>query len=88
MEAEARSFLLGVGKDELVRREIIQHIPEWLVETSKEPLIELMRERGVDRLVFGWYWFLDVSGESSNPHSQTQLFHEQNNWINPFYGNR
>ena len=86
MYAEARSFLLGVGKEELIRKGVIRGAPEWLVQESKEPLIELMKERGVERLVFGWLWFLDVNGDSFNPDSDTQLFAEQNKSINPFFG--
>ncbi len=85
MYAEARSFLWGVGKDELIRRGVIRGAPEWLVQESKEPLIELMKERGVDRLIYGWVWFLDVSGDFFNPDSETQLFAEQNKTINPFF---
>ena len=87
MYAEARSFLLGVGKEELIRKGIIRGAREWLVQESKEPLVELIKERGVNRLVFGWLGFLDVNGDFFNPDSDTHLFAEQNKWINPFFRN-
>ena len=87
MYAEARSFLLGVGKEELIRKGIIRGAREWLVQESKEPLVELIKERGVNRLVFGWLRFLDVNGDFFNPDSDTHLFAEQNKWINPFFRN-
>ena len=85
MDAEARSFLLGVGKEELINRGVLRGTQEWLVQESKGPLIELMRERGVDRLTFGWLWHLDVDGNFSNPDSKTHAFTEQNKWINPYF---
>ena len=85
MNADARSFLLGVGREELVRKEVIRGAQGLLYQESKEPLMALMRERGVDRLVFGWQWYLDVSGDCFNPDHETQLFDQKNKWINPFF---
>ncbi|MCY4364612.1 MAG: hypothetical protein OXE17_00060 [Chloroflexi bacterium] len=83
MEADARSFILGVGKEELISREIVRGVPQWIVQESAAPLLELMKDRGVDRLVSD-NWFLAVDGVFANPNSETQVFNGMNNTINPF----
>ena len=84
MKAEMRSFLLGVGEADLKTRGVIRGQPQWLVQESIAPLIELMNDRGVSQLVFGWDWFLNVDGSYHNPDHPTNLFTEQNNPMNPF----
>ena len=84
MDADARSFILGVGKDELIDKGVVRGQPRWIVQESTEPLLELMKDRGVDRLVAD-RWFLTAEGEFSNPNSETQIFNGMNNRINPFF---
>ena len=88
MQAEIHSFLLGVGRDELIRREVLRKGEEFLVQKSIPLLIDLMRDRGVDRLVSNGPWFLDVSGECHNPKNERLLFDNQNDMLNPFFESR
>ena len=84
MDVDARSFILGVGKDELIDRGVVRGQPQWIVQESTEPLLQLMKDRGVDRMVSD-QWFLTAKGEFSNPNSETQIFNGMNNQINPFF---
>ena len=55
MEANIRDFMLGVSAEELERRSILlSHAGDHnlLMGASVEPLIELMRDRGLTRLIF------------------------------------
>ena len=101
MEAQIWSFLLGVGLEELVRRDVLQthqtmgHI---LRRHSVNPLLTLMRERNVDLLENGSGWSLNVNGEFMNSTSPSlksenvseldqpgHIFHRKNPFINPFF---
>ena len=96
-----RDFMIGVSSEELRRRGILlSHAGDdnLLMGDSVEPLIELMRDRGVTRLTYPKReWYLDDSGDFSNPESREaksgdsralanrgDVFRYQNTSINPF----
>ena len=85
VQADINSFLLGVGKEELVRRRILRKGDGLIDQTSIPVLIDLMKERGVDRLVCEGPWFLDADGSRFNPKNSRLLFDNQNEWLNPFF---
>jgi hypothetical protein len=101
MEVDAKGFLMGVGKEELLKRGILvssRSSFDLLTGRSVEPLIALMQERGATRLLStSRKWFLDTSGEFSNPEARNKkrghyselqeignVFQDQNVFINPF----
>lgn len=105
MERDVREFLNEIGREELVARGVLKRVQRPHGETHElqsqtiGPLLDLMRERGVTRLVApNRNWFLRVDGEFSNPRGEdvrtgnvNQLqrkgnaVHVQNPYINPFY---
>ena len=76
MEVDVTEFLKEIGREELVARGVLKPIGEQyqLRGTSIGPLQDLMRERGVTRLVAAPNrdWFLGVDGEFSNSLAWTQ----------------
>ena len=76
-------IVFGVGAFYTCRG-IVRGAPQWIVQESVEPLLELMKDRGVDRLVSD-RWSLVVDGVFANPHSETHVFNGMNNPINPFF---
>lgn len=104
MEINIREFLSGFHSDELVNRGIL--IPDssyayLLRRQSVNPLIALMREKGVTRVVSNdQQWFLTSESEFHNPGScrgdpkqgriedlrnPGNVFTAQNKNINPFF---
>ena len=104
MEAQMWSFLLGVGVEELVRRRVLQRHERMgylLRKGSVGPLLDLMTDRGVEMLVSGNDWSLNVNGEFVNSTSPSlksgnisqlnqpgHLFDRKNPAINPFFQSR
>lgn len=84
MEADLRSFLIGVGEQELLDRGVLQGVHHWLVEESVPALVSLMRERGVTRLTSGNGWWFDDTEQFNNPDGDNR-FTYQNVRYNPFY---
>ena len=96
MELDIRDFLRRLSRDELRRRSI--H-PDMLSGIDVAPLIDLMKERWVTRLVAeDRGWFLTSDGEFANPGSREikqgrvkdlqspgNVFMTQNAYINPHY---
>ena len=75
MEVDIREFLKEIGREKLVAHGVLKRIGKQyqLRGTSIGPLQDLMRERGVTRLVArDRRWFLGVDGEFSNPLAWTQ----------------
>ena len=95
MEVDIREFLKEIGEDTLEARGVLRPDPrfEYLLQnTSVAPLLRLMREHNVTRLVAeDRDWFLAGDGKFGNPKSITlasgkeSVFNEQNPYINPFY---
>lgn len=97
MEANVIEFLEGFTAEELERRGILIGKDRFLRARSVEPLIELMKESNVSRLVEqSRRWFLTSEGEFSNPLSTEDkagkyenlqnwgnVFNQQNTYINP-----
>ncbi len=68
MERNVFEFLSEFEKDELVDRGILRAADRWLQVQSAEPLICLMRERGVSKLEEpSRNWYLTSDGEFNNP---------------------
>lgn len=76
MERDVTEFLKEIGREELVARGVLKPIGKQyqLRGTSIGPLQDLMRERGITRLVAAPNrdWFLGVDGEFSNSLAWTQ----------------
>lgn len=95
MERDIREFLKEFGEDTLAARGVLRPDPrfEYLLQnTSVDPLLCLMDERNVTRLVAkDRDWFLAGDGKFGNPKSITlasgeeSVFNDQNPYINPFY---
>lgn len=95
MERDVREFLKEIGEDTLDARGVLRphgRFEYLLQNTSVDPLLRLMDERGVTRLVAkDRDWFLAGDGKFGNPKSITlasgevSVFNEQNPYINPFY---
>ena len=95
MEADIREFFLQFSYEELFGRKILG--PSALLQApGVSPLLALMEEHGITRLVYesrGWY--LDSDGSWGNPSSRRRrngdkenplgIFDEQNNFINPHF---
>jgi hypothetical protein len=92
-------FLQAFGVEDLKNRGILNGTSNQLKGTSVDPLIALMRERGVDRLECpSRNWFLGIEGDFGNPASQElkegritdlsnpgSVFSYTNTTINPYY---
>ena len=98
-EVEARTFLDRFPAEELAARRVLNGDTRLLNNRSVTPLIELMAEHDVSRLVApGRDWFLDADGTFRNPRSVEatsgnveslrnpgNVFNEQNTSLNPHY---
>ena len=98
-EVEARTFLDRFPAEELAARRVLNGDTRLLNNRSVTPLIELMAEHDVSRLVApGRDWFLDADGTFRNPRSVEatsgnveslrnpgNVFSEQNTSLNPHY---
>ena len=99
MEQDIRTFLKRFSAAELEKRDILQprrRDDYWLTARSVSPLIELMKENGVTRLVAEEQnWFLTSDGEFANPRHSIKrgrveefpkgAFDYQNKHINPYF---
>ena len=101
MEQDCWAFLERFSSDELKNRGILRGSRYLLQGTSVDPLIELMKEHNVTRLVAEKRrWFLTSDGEFSNPRSDQgdirqgrvadlrnpgDVFKGQNRYINPHF---
>ncbi len=101
MEQDIRTFLKRFSASELEKRGILHpHIRDdyRLTARSVSPLIELIKEHGVTRLVAEEQnWFLTSDGEFANPRYSTKrgrveelqnsggVFDYQNKHINPYF---
>ncbi len=101
MEVDVIEFLEGFTLDELLDRGIlITHgvADHYLRAPSVDPLLELMKERGVSKLIAPTRrWFLTSEGDFRNPLSgeikegqvndlqnRGNVFNQQNTFINPY----
>lgn len=99
MEVDVKEFLNRFSSDELKRMGILRGSTQVLNNGSVFPLINLMADREVTRLVASdRNWFLTSDGEFGNPLStesktgsvqdlgnRGNVFNEQNTSINPHY---
>ena len=97
MEAQVQSFLMGVGLVDLLSKGVLTN-PHLLQTPSVYPLLDLMRERGVDILRDDTgEWSLNVNGDFVNSTSLSlesgnmselqnlgDIFEGKNTLINPF----
>jgi len=67
---DVKEFLQDFSVEELKEREILRGATLLLNAGSIDPLVELMKEHRVDKLVgIGERWFLDTEGNFANPGS-------------------
>jgi hypothetical protein len=94
-------FLTSFEESELIRLNILNQSRRLLNSASVEPLLQLMREKGVRELKSG-NWFLDIDRAFCNPNAKDSkyrsgiahlggavrmgvVFEGQNDIINPYY---
>lgn len=92
MEKDIREFLEGITVEALVNIGVLRGETRELNNRSVDPLLGLMREHSVTRVVARERnWFLASDGKFGNPEVITlesgdeSIFNEQNHRINPFY---
>ena len=102
MERNVREFLRETGAEELKARMVLsanKGCAYLLQGKNVFPLMEMMRERGVSKLVsHDGKWFLTAEGKFANPKSREakdglvkqleksgNVFWGQNKYINPYY---
>jgi len=71
---DVEEFLLDVGLDHLREIGVLMFVTQELKGESVEPLIQLMKDRRVEKIVnAGGTWFLTSSREFFNPNSKDRL---------------
>ena len=102
MERNIREFLRETGAEELEARKVLSANRRWaylLQGKNVLPLMEMMREHGVTKLVsHDGKWFLTSEGKFANPRSREtkeglvkqlkkpgNVFWDQNPVLNPYY---
>lgn len=94
-----REFLMMFKLDALEGRGILNYCDHRLNNLSLKPLMQLMREHGVQRLEYPRdHWHLDASGAFANPGSTSikagliselsnpgEVFSYRNVTLNPYY---
>ena len=96
-----KDFLNDFSPEELINRDILNYLDNRLNNLSVQPLLGLMKEKGVSRLEWPPHkWFFGVDGNFGNKNVNYlkegnikdlqqvgELFMYMNTTINPFYRN-
>ncbi len=100
---DIKEFLRQFTSEELTNKGILRGNDNRLNNESIQPLIELMKEEGIEKLDYpNAKWYFDINGNFKNPKSKEKIkegkiddlgnegevFTGQNTTINPFYRNR